>query len=811
MPIFQDPNLLISNSKDNFKTSPTSPAIATVMRKPSEESIRTEFCDGPEPDPPGWIKTLEKKAADMASREDDNRTSDRAELIERIKRGESPTWVPTQALEEEYLKHGGQRLSSPTQSIRRTGHFLPVLPLLDIPKSEATSQSPPQTVLSPPLEIQRPRSALHSGNFTEGSDDPRQDVSKPQRNHSDNLNRLSEGALGTSPTTPWYSPVPPWRQSDVQADTRTGGREADSTWTERRPFRSRAPSLQSYSSSYILKAPTTPLVQQSNSTDLDMSAVSPIDLSESSMESPMKGNRRHTLPPHVLSASAATDPSSSQSAYQPWVGRMDERPPYQRHHQRRSLTSALQITSSPQSPRPPSSRRQSNSSEISVRQRASMVGSYEESILRGSMSTAPSKPLDFTAQIGVLGKDDCKPKCPAHITVSFPAVFYSYGGTNQSVAIEPSPYVGEIDLQDHLPPAAEKGRRKRRHSPVMQVDEIRHASAEPVPDQYDGHGETPQARKRKKRRERSPSPAAPPGGSYRIPQKGQLQIIIKNPNKTAVKLFLVPYDLTGMGSGTKTFIRQRSYCSGTSTEDALGSRKDESSQSPSSFQTSKKPTLRYLIHLNICCPSRGRFYLYHGIRVVFANRVPDNKEQLQNDIQLPDPRFSAYKPMRESLTPRSSLSSQLAADKGYRRRSTGFGSESEAIGTRYTQSLSGYSNHLYGSATPTPPVPPIPFDLAMPRGRPNADVPDANISRPSTATESLSPMSDRKGDARAQAFGSLKSDSSNGSDPYAKLNKADVSNGGLYGRPSTPEPGEGLLARKLRGFDFRRGEVFEDD
>ncbi|CRK38422.1 hypothetical protein BN1723_015326 [Verticillium longisporum] len=34
---------------------------------------------------------------------------------------------------------------------------------------------------------------------------------------------------------------------------------------------------------------------------------------------------------------------------------------------------------------------------------ASMVGSYEESILRGRMSTNPSKPLDFLAQIGVLG------------------------------------------------------------------------------------------------------------------------------------------------------------------------------------------------------------------------------------------------------------------------------------------------------------------------------------------------------------------------------------------------------------------------
>ena len=38
--------------------------------------------------------------------------------------------------------------------------------------------------------------------------------------------------------------------------------------------------------------------------------------------------------------------------------------------------------------------------------------------------------------------------------------------------------------------------------------------------------------------------------------------MIKNPNKTAVKLFLVPYDLSDMEAGQKTFIRQRSYSAG---------------------------------------------------------------------------------------------------------------------------------------------------------------------------------------------------------------------------------------------------------
>lgn len=56
-----------------------------LPRKLSEESIRTELCEGPVPDSPPRSRTPEQE---------DITCSDRAELIERIKRGESPTWVP---------------------------------------------------------------------------------------------------------------------------------------------------------------------------------------------------------------------------------------------------------------------------------------------------------------------------------------------------------------------------------------------------------------------------------------------------------------------------------------------------------------------------------------------------------------------------------------------------------------------------------------------------------------------------------------------------------------------------------------------
>ena len=61
---------------------PTSP----ILRRLSEESLPTELCEGPVPDSPRRPTTprIDDEAA----------ISCRAELIERLKRGESPTWIP---------------------------------------------------------------------------------------------------------------------------------------------------------------------------------------------------------------------------------------------------------------------------------------------------------------------------------------------------------------------------------------------------------------------------------------------------------------------------------------------------------------------------------------------------------------------------------------------------------------------------------------------------------------------------------------------------------------------------------------------
>ncbi|KAG0326677.1 hypothetical protein BGZ99_009175 [Dissophora globulifera] len=280
----------------------------------------------------------------------------------------------------------------------------------------------------------------------------------------------------------------------------------------------------------------------------------------------------------------------------------------------------------------------------------SLVGSYEESILSGRMSTLPSKPLIFTAQIGVLANQDykdCPPKlrCPKHVLLEFPAVFYDYesssshqGGHHShqnhhqlhhssstqslhsktassfghhtsfssshhalgSSASSPS-LISYFSTSANLMGSHGPGPSSAHSFLTTQDDPI-------LP--YVGNLDLDNGLRGSRRFARMP-------GGMRIPLRGQVQVMIKNPNKTVVKVFLVPYDFTDMPAGTKTFLRQKSY----STCPGMG---------PSSLSNGNNGgTLRYAIHLQFCSPAPGYVYLYRSIRVVFANRVPDGKESLR--------------------------------------------------------------------------------------------------------------------------------------------------------------------------------------
>lgn len=136
-----------------------------------------------------------------------------------------------------------------------------------------------------------------------------------------------------------------------------------------------------------------------------------------------------------------------------------------------------------------------------------------------------------------------------------------------------------------------------------------------------------------------------------------------------------------MEPGQKTFIRQRSYSAGPIIDMPITARTNLGTDRPeaalsNSEDPQDRPVLRYLVHLHICCPSKGRYYLYKAVRVVFANRVPDGKEKLRNEVQLPDPKYSAYKPFRDSHANHGSIfhssaaAATLAAERAARRRST---------------------------------------------------------------------------------------------------------------------------------------------
>lgn len=609
----------------------------------------------------------------------------------------------------------------------------------------------------------------------------------------------------------------PWAATSPPRDFRSFDREDDEQASYRSQLRYASSPLSlssSISSSFAYQPPTSPLVHSESNDELSISP--PLDsIGFSSRNRP----GRHTL---FTSQSPPQASPSHRPSYLAPSSSPRRACPFQAHQPRRSLVGlpTFHAGSSPQTPAFMRSRRLSFGSDSSpIQQHASMVGSYEESILRGRMSTTPSKPLDFLAQIGVLGMGKCKPslKCPAHVTLPFPAVYYSYGTTSYGRSLTedgPSPYVGQIDLENGLPNVSDDSRSRRkahsRYADKMMAD----ADAN-----IQGQLSDREGRRASRSKRSSGAPKAPPGGSYRIPEKGQIQIIIKNQNKTAVKLFLVPYDLAGMEPGTKTFIRQRSYSAGPIIEGI-----------PTGPETdaADRPILRYLVHLHICCPSKGRFYLYKSIRVVFANRVPDGKEKLRNETTWLEPRFTPYKPikvMHPPLATSSGPGAMLAAEKAYRRRSAGLPigpasrhafdmldglqpSTQPSLGMLSPDSAPSSTSASGSGNTRIMPVDPIPVRFNS-RSRPSSVISDVTTST-TTFAEAQSPDSSQ---ASRPSTNHSASSTLSGSACYAKLNKGDLGYGGnAFSPPYQFGSGgpEGLLSQRLRSLGVKNHEQHQD-
>ncbi|KAF4457172.1 hypothetical protein F53441_860 [Fusarium austroafricanum] len=765
MPIFQAD----LDSHERVEPAPIDVA-PSGLRRLSEESIRTELCEGP------VFESLPQSSANSPERNDsaDDGISDRASLIEKLKRAQSPTWIPNRQLDSIIQHHAPPSETKHPQSPPGSSLLAPT----QITPEKNDSQSDFDDRLRDGLSIERPRSALHSGDFTE--------------EEAVTMDPTSPASRYPAPTeSPWIVTSPPRHYTPFQHDKGipfTGGAESFKSTT--------SPLSSSLSSSFVYKPPTSPLVQAQSSEEHDMS-ISRDGFGYTS-------NSRYT--PNSTSSSPWMSPSPRYSLPQHVPSYRNEAFPYQAHQPRRSLTSTpsfIQHGASPPTSALFRPRRSSLVADSSPLQHASMVGSYEESILRGRMSTTPSKPLNFVAQIGVLGKGKCKSslKCPPHVTLSFPAVYYSYSNTSHGRSNSddgPSPYVGQIDLENGLSNPDDEHRAKKKA-------QSRYADRKPVEDVMDigfdsqGSGHVSRRNSRASRRSGSGSAKAPPGGSYRIPEKGQIQIIVKNPNKTAVKLFLVPYDLTGMEPGTKTFVRQRSYSAGPIIDNAPAT---------SEASTDDRPILRYLAHLHICCPAKGRYYLYKSIRIVFANRVPDGKEKLRNETTWPEPRYTPYKPIRVMHPPLSTQSGPgaiLAAEKALRRRSVGFfpGSSSQTFDAMENV-FQVHDSHSGSSAGGnTLPVDPVPFYLPD-RARTSSDV-----SNSTNTTAAFDNDMRSSGSSRASRPSTKGSTSALPSEPtvYEKLNKGEPGYGGnafALNRSGSPGGAEGLLSQRLRSLGVKQ-------
>ncbi|KAI8610902.1 hypothetical protein BC830DRAFT_1143695 [Chytriomyces sp. MP71] len=294
----------------------------------------------------------------------------------------------------------------------------------------------------------------------------------------------------------------------------------------------------------------------------------------------------------------------------------------------------------------------------------SLVGSYEESILNGRMSCLPSKPLPFVCELGVVAVGKCKNpalQAPKPLRLAFDACFYEFGGGAANfgqgssgtgsvgvggfVGVSPaasgttglfgssvgstiglddgviSPYVGNVDVEGL-------------GGLIWDIND------------FDGEMEV-----RKNWI-----------GGYRVPAKGQLQIIIKNAADTAVKVYLIPYDLRDMPPNSKTFLRQKTYMiskppSANPTPVTSISRRG-SVTSPTVHPP--KDRLRDAIHIHFQCSSRKRIYITRTMRVVFAHKALESDEKWRSVIETPGE--DRYTPMSTTTPAQSSLEKPSTED-----------------------------------------------------------------------------------------------------------------------------------------------------
>ncbi|KAJ3374296.1 hypothetical protein GGF31_007816 [Allomyces arbusculus] len=281
-------------------------------------------------------------------------------------------------------------------------------------------------------------------------------------------------------------------------------------------------------------------------------------------------------------------------------------------------------------------------------------GSYAESLLSGRLPVPASLPIVFTASVSAMGSG----MAPTPVTVDFPAQFYCDGGSSctggggcrgadaasagagstptptSSDGVKQqqqqwSPYVGAIDLAPAvLAQQVATASSKRRTRTVPSADSSSVAAPPTGTSPTDAPVPAPAPPTAKRARKRStPSssssstsssssdPDDPIPGGYRVPRTGQLQVIIKNPERTAVKVFLVPYNCSELSARSKTVVRVTQYA-------VL--RADPRTRS-----------LRYALQVPFVMTRARRLYVSGAIRVVFAGSAIESYEELVTEVDRP--------------------------------------------------------------------------------------------------------------------------------------------------------------------------------
>ncbi|KAF8591938.1 hypothetical protein K439DRAFT_615360 [Ramaria rubella] len=221
-----------------------------------------------------------------------------------------------------------------------------------------------------------------------------------------------------------------------------------------------------------------------------------------------------------------------------------------------------------------------------------LFGSYKHSLLSGRMAAPASPPSPFTLTLSINSLPPFRNFfVPPKLHLPFEAAFYEMSG----------PWVGAIDLDE---------------APELQTK------------MYQAEG------------------------GYRVPPKGQVQLVIKNQLGTVMKILLVPYDLKDMPPGSQAPMRRVWY--GEAAHEMQPEPPGHISHDKDNDKDKEIPlkeVIRYAVHLKFVCPPsrpppqrprahsaghaathRGPFSKFAMTSISSANVVHDTVESDEGEI-----------------------------------------------------------------------------------------------------------------------------------------------------------------------------------